>query len=47
MINKICRLILTAMALSSITLTQVHSAQLVIIIDDIGNNYQLGNAMVD
>lgn len=47
MINKICRLILTAMALSSITLTQVHSAQLVIIIDDIGNNYQLGNAMVE
>ncbi|MFT4763202.1 MAG: polysaccharide deacetylase 2 family uncharacterized protein YibQ [Oleispira sp.] len=47
MINKICRLILTAMVLSSITLTQVHSAQLVIIIDDIGNNYQLGNAMVE
>ena len=35
------------MALSSITLTQAHSAQLVIIIDDIGNNYLQGNAMVE
>jgi polysaccharide deacetylase 2 family uncharacterized protein YibQ len=35
------------MALSSITLTQAHSAQLVIIIDDIGNNYVQGNAIVE
>lgn len=47
MIKKICLFILTAVALSSITLTQAHCAQLVIIIDDIGNNYDQGNAMVE
>lgn len=47
MIYKIFLLLLSSMALSSITLTQAHSAQLVIIIDDIGNNYLQGNAMVE
>jgi polysaccharide deacetylase 2 family uncharacterized protein YibQ len=47
MINKIFWFILSSLVLSSITLTQAHSAQLVIIIDDIGNNYQLGNAIVE
>jgi polysaccharide deacetylase 2 family uncharacterized protein YibQ len=47
MIHKLCRYVLPAVVLSFITLTQAHSAQLVIIIDDIGNNYDQGNAMVE
>ena len=47
MIHKFYQLVLSAVVLSSITLTQAHSAQLVIIIDDIGNNYAQGNAMVE
>ena len=35
------------MLLSSIAWTQAHSAQLVIIIDDIGNNYAQGNAIIE
>jgi polysaccharide deacetylase 2 family uncharacterized protein YibQ len=40
-------LLLLSLVLSALTLTQAHSAQLVIIIDDIGNNYEQGNAMVE
>jgi polysaccharide deacetylase 2 family uncharacterized protein YibQ len=40
-------LLLLSVVLSVIPLTQAHSAQLVIIIDDIGNSYELGNAMVE
>jgi polysaccharide deacetylase 2 family uncharacterized protein YibQ len=40
-------LVLLSVVLSIIPLTQAYSAQLVIIIDDIGNNYELGNAMVE
>jgi polysaccharide deacetylase 2 family uncharacterized protein YibQ len=40
-------LLLLSVVLSVIPLTQSHSAQLVIIIDDIGNSYELGNAMVE
>jgi polysaccharide deacetylase 2 family uncharacterized protein YibQ len=40
-------LLLLSMVLSALILTQAHSAQLVIIIDDIGNNYEQGNAMVE
>jgi polysaccharide deacetylase 2 family uncharacterized protein YibQ len=40
-------LLLVSVVLSALTLTQAHGAQLVIIIDDIGNNYELGNAMVE
>jgi polysaccharide deacetylase 2 family uncharacterized protein YibQ len=47
MIYKTFLILLSSVALSSITLTQAHSAQLVIIIDDIGNNYVQGNAMVE
>ncbi|MBL4796862.1 MAG: divergent polysaccharide deacetylase family protein [Oleispira sp.] len=47
MIHKFYQLVLSAVVLSFITLTQAHSAQLVIIIDDIGNNYAQGNAMVE
>lgn len=47
MIHKLYQLVLSAVVLSSVTLTQAHSAQLVIIIDDIGNNYAQGNAMVE
>lgn len=46
MIDQFYRLLL-AVVLCGITATQAHSAQLVIIIDDIGNNYPLGNAMVE
>tara|TARA_R110001583_G_scaffold134355_2_gene286020 strand:- start:3916 stop:4785 length:870 start_codon:yes stop_codon:yes gene_type:complete len=46
MIHKTYQLLLTVV-LSAVTLAQAHSAQLVIIIDDIGNNYPLGNAMVE
>ena len=46
MTHKIYLFVLS-MVLSAIPLAQVHSAQLVIIIDDIGNNYELGNAMVE
>ena len=46
MIHKSCQLLITVV-LSVITLTQAHSDQLVIIIDDIGNSYPLGNAMVE
>jgi polysaccharide deacetylase 2 family uncharacterized protein YibQ len=45
--HKIYRFTLLSVILSFITLTQAHSAQLVIIIDDIGNNYDQGNAMVE
>lgn len=38
---------LQALLLGCLLLPQAHSAQLVIIIDDIGNNYALGNAMVE
>lgn len=47
MIHKSYLLILSSMVLSLMTLTQAHGAQLVIIIDDIGNNYNQGNAMVE
>lgn len=47
MIHKIYLFVLSSVVLSCITLTQAHSAQLVIIIDDIGNNYDQGNAMVE
>lgn len=40
-------LLLLSVVLSALILTQAHSAQLVIIIDDIGNNYEQGNAMVE
>jgi polysaccharide deacetylase 2 family uncharacterized protein YibQ len=40
-------LLLLSVVLSASMLTQAHSAQLVIIIDDIGNNYEQGNAMVE
>ena len=39
------RLFIMSLGLS--ILPQAHSAQLIIIIDDIGNNYTLGNAMVE
>jgi polysaccharide deacetylase 2 family uncharacterized protein YibQ len=45
MINK--TLLLLSVVLSALIITQAHSAQLVIIIDDIGNNYERGNAMVE
>jgi polysaccharide deacetylase 2 family uncharacterized protein YibQ len=47
MIHKVYQRVLSAVVLSLITLAQAHSAQLVIIIDDIGNNYAQGNAMVE
>jgi polysaccharide deacetylase 2 family uncharacterized protein YibQ len=40
-------LLLLSVVLSALILSQAHSAQLVIIIDDIGNNYEQGNAMVE
>jgi polysaccharide deacetylase 2 family uncharacterized protein YibQ len=40
-------LLLLSVVLNALILTQAHSAQLVIIIDDIGNNYEQGNAMVE
>jgi polysaccharide deacetylase 2 family uncharacterized protein YibQ len=40
-------LLLLSLVLSALVLTHAHSAQLVIIIDDIGNNYEQGNAMVE
>jgi polysaccharide deacetylase 2 family uncharacterized protein YibQ len=40
-------LLLLSVVLSALILAQAHSAQLVIIIDDIGNNYERGNAMVE
>jgi polysaccharide deacetylase 2 family uncharacterized protein YibQ len=46
MTYKITLFLLSAV-LSFIPVTQAHSAQLVIIIDDIGNSYELGNAMVE
>jgi polysaccharide deacetylase 2 family uncharacterized protein YibQ len=39
--------LLLLVVLSALTLTQAHGTQLVIIIDDIGNNYERGNAMVE
>jgi polysaccharide deacetylase 2 family uncharacterized protein YibQ len=39
--------LLLLVVLSALTLTQAHGTQLVIIIDDIGNNYEQGNAMVE
>lgn len=47
MIHKIHRFFLSALILSAAIGTQAHSAQLVIIIDDIGNNYNQGNAIVE
>jgi polysaccharide deacetylase 2 family uncharacterized protein YibQ len=40
-------LLLLSLVLSALVLNHAHSAQLVIIIDDIGNNYEQGNAMVE
>lgn len=45
MIDKLNQLFLFVI-LGIIPIAQAHSAQLVIIIDDIGNNYPLGNAVV-
>jgi len=42
-----CFFQLFIISLGSIFLPLAHSAQLVIVIDDIGNNYNLGNAMVE
>ena len=39
--------ILFILSLALLPFSQAHSAQLIIIIDDIGNNYALGNAMVE
>ena len=39
--------LLLALLFGCLPLSAVHGAQLVIIIDDIGNNYALGNAMVE
>lgn len=47
MINKIYHFLLSTLVLSAFFCTPAHSAQLVIIIDDIGNNYTQGNAMVE
>jgi len=49
MIKSLHHILLTALGLSIglLPFSSAHSAQLVIVIDDIGNNYARGNAMVE